>query len=132
MISLMEKAKIRLWLGYPDIYRDHHTRLESILTSVSDEAEVQIRECLAKLDNVETLIVESSGNVGLKRVDEIWFQDGKSQITGQMNIGRMYLSRLSIILGVPPYSDPFGKAGFLGNKFSGPPERGGAGWFNIG
>lgn len=133
MLHPAERAKIRLYLGFADLLRDHHTRLESILGNLSDEAEDLIRENLASLVTIEALILSSLPNAGLRKVDEIeFFASGARQIAEQRKMGRMYVARISIILGVPPYSDVFGTAGYLGDKFSGPPERGGAGFFNVG
>ncbi len=131
MLQPTEKARIRLYLGYPDLLRYKHSRLESMLTSLSDEAETLVRENLAALVTVESLLLTSTGNAGIRRVDEIWFDTGTSQLTGQRKAGRQYVSRLSILLGVPIYSDVFGGAGYLGDKFSGY-ERGGAGFYSVG
>lgn len=128
-----EKAKIRLYLGYPDLLRDHSTRLESILDNCSEEAAGLVRAEMVKIANLEAILSSTSqANAGLKRVDEIWFETGSSQITQQRRLGRQYVSRISIILGVPILNDYFGGNGYGGDKFTGPSERGGAGFYPIG
>lgn len=119
MLTDTQKAQIRLYLGYSDVYRYKHYRLESILTNLSPEAEILIADALAKLATIETTLLDAGTNgAGVKRVDEIWFF-GAFERTGVIrNIGRQYVSRISITVGVPVYSDVFGKTGYLGDSFS--------------
>lgn len=120
MLQLAEKQKIRLYLGYPAEFRYANTRLEGILTTVDDEAVDQIRGLLTSIAYVDDLIFTIGiTNVGLKQVDEIHFFDGVTQINQQRKAGRIYIARLSIILGVPPYGDYYGGTGYPGDSFSG-------------
>jgi hypothetical protein len=120
MLEETQKAKIRLYLGYPDMLRYRHTRLESVLTNLSPEAEVIIADCLEKLVTIEAAILEAgTSGAGLKRVDEIWFENGTVRSNEIKKTGRQFVSRISITLGVPIYSDVFGTAGYLGDTFSG-------------
>lgn len=126
MLSPMQKAKIRLFLGYPDHFRYKHTRLESVLDNLSHEAEVQVAELIGKIEEIETQALSAGTvNAGIKRVDEIWFETGTTRVTTVRKTGRHYVGRLSILLGVPIYSDYFGGAGYLGDSFSGGSRRGG-------
>jgi len=134
MLTETQKAQIRQYLGYPDYFRYKHTRLESVLTNMSNEAEVIIAGVLAQLVAVEAQIVDAIGQAGVIRVDEIWFEKtGIQRILQMRKQGRMYAARLSIIVGVPIYSDVFGSGGYLGDNFSGPPagSRGG-GFYGLG
>jgi hypothetical protein len=119
MLTDTQKAQMRLYLGYPDHFRYKHTRLESVLDNLSPEAETQVASALASIATVETAILESVGTAGVKRVDEIWFENGWVRASQVRKTGRMYVARLSIISGVPIYSDVFGTAGYLGDSFSG-------------
>lgn len=134
MLQLAEKAKIRLFLGYADEFRYKSTRLESTLVNISDEAIDQVRAVLTNLATVENLILTIGlANIGLKRVDEVWFTDGVTQINQQRKAGRIFIGQLSIIFGVPIYSDYFGSGGWLGDSFSGLGGRGsGGGHYNVG
>ncbi len=137
MLQPAEKAKIRLYLGFPDEFRYKNTRLESVLTTVSDEALDQIRELLVNLAAVDVAINTSglAGTGALKQVDEIHFYGSATvtQNSQQRKTGRNYVGRLSIILGVPPYADYFGNGGWPGDSFSGlgTPDRPG-GFYPIG
>ncbi len=133
MLQLAEKSKIRLYLGYPDEFRYANTRLEGILNKISDEAIDQIRAVLVNVETVNNLITTIGlMNLGLKRVDEIWFTDGVTQINQQRKAGRVYIGQLSIILGVPVYSDYYGTAGYLGDSFSGLGGANGTRHYNVG
>lgn len=115
-----QKAQIRLYLGYPDHFRYKHTRLESILDNLSPEAEAQVIDCLTSLVTVEAKVLGTSlSSAGIKRVDEVWFFDPLASLSVTRNIGKQYVTRISIITGVPIYSNVFGSAGYLGDSFSG-------------
>lgn len=124
MLQPAEKQRIRLLLGFPSEFRFASTRLEGILTTVDDEGIDQIRAILTKITVVDEAIALSgiSGAGALKQVDEIHFYGSNSSLTLsalQRKEGRILIGRLSIILGVPPYSDYYGTAGYLGDSFSG-------------
>lgn len=128
-LTATQKAQIRLYLGYPDQFRYENTRLESILDGgLSAEAETLIGVYLTNLETVEAQILSGSGspilNAGVKRVDEIWFFGNESGAGGNVGFrdlkdaGRYYANRISIITGVPIYSDAFGKGGYLGDSYA--------------
>ncbi len=101
MLTDSQKAQIRLYLGYPDFFRFKHTRLESVLSRLSPEAEDLIAIALAKLEAVEVAITDKGvDTAGIKRVDEVWFENGWRAATEIRKTGRMYVSRISIITGV--------------------------------
>lgn len=119
MLSLMEKQRIRIYLGYASAWKDEHTRLESILDSSEPESEVQIRECLAGLATVDGKLLTTAVSLsGIKKADETEFFNTTSVRTELHSIGRQLINRISIILGVPIYSDYYGKTGYLGDSFS--------------
>lgn len=133
-LTATQKAQIRLYLGYPDHMRYIHTRLESVLTNLSAEAETLVSAALTNLAVVDTGIATGAASAataaaataaGIKRVDEVWFFSG-SEGNGQTSIafrnlkdaGHHYVSRISIITGVPIYSNVFGREGYRGDSFS--------------
>lgn len=133
MLQLAEKARIRQLLGYPDEFRYANTRLEGCLNTISDEAIDQARAILALVANVDNLILTIGlANIGLKRVDEIWFTDGVTQINQQRKAGRIFIGQLSILLGVPTYGDYYGTAGYPGDSFSGLGGANGSRFFPVG
>ena len=133
-LALAERASIRLYLGIPDKFRFADTRLEGMLDNITDEAVDQVRKILANLAIVDNLILTVGlTNVGLSRVDEIYWQRGALQINQQRRQGRQYISQLSIILGVCIYSDFYGADGYRGDSFSPFGNRAnGTRFFNIG
>jgi hypothetical protein len=132
MLSPIEKSQIRLYLGYPDLFRYKDTRLESTLDALSDEAETLVRGALASLVIVEALLLKNLSTAGLKRVDDVWFDAAGAMLTQQRKAGRTYVSRISITLGVNIYSDVFGTQGYLGDSFAGFANQSGGGFFNLG
>lgn len=135
MLTDTQKAQVRLYTGYPDHFRYKHTRLESVLDNLSPEAETQVISALASIAIIEAAILDSIDLSGLKRVDEIWFENGWIRGSQIRKHGRMYVSRLSIITGVPIYSDVFGTRGYLGDSFSGSgggAPSGGGNFFGLG
>lgn len=132
MLSDTQKAQTRLYLGYPDHFRYKNTRLESVLDNLSAEAETQVTSVLASIVIVETALLSAGVTAaGLKRVDEIWFENGSKRASEIRKSGRMFVSRLSIIAGVPIYSDVFGTGGYLGDSFSSGGSRG-TGFYGLG
>jgi|SRR6185369_3257819 len=133
MFTEMEKAQIRLYLGYPDHFRYRHTRLESVLTRLSPESEVLVQKALENLATIESTLLTAGGDeAGVKRVDEIWFDNGWRRASEIRKSGRMYVTRISIITGVPIYSDVFGRSGYLGDSFTNGGSRYGDGFFGLG
>lgn len=134
MLADMQKALVRLYLGYPDHFRYKHTRLESVLENLSPDAEVQIGDNLTKIASIEEIILDAINTAGIKRVDEIWFENGTKRLTELRKAGRQYVSRISIITGVPIYSDVFGSQGYLGDSFSGSGggQGGGGSFYGVG
>ena len=135
MLTETQKAQIRMYLGCSDYWHYKHTRLESVLNNISPESETLIVAALDKLATVEAAIMSSGvAGAGIKRVDEVWFENGSKSVDVVRKTGRQWVGRISIILGVPIYSDIFGTAGYLGDSFSGLGGRsgGGGGWYGLG
>lgn len=147
----MEKARIRLYLGYANLNRYKNTRLESCLQDgeFDTDTETLVRNQLVILAAVDaftgpTTITTSAGRGALKRVDETEFYNiitgagivNASSLT-PVQIGSLALNKLSIIFGVPPFGDYFGTAGYPGDFFTGGigmpmGNRGGGGRFGLG
>lgn len=115
MLSDAAKAQIRTYLGHADQFRLPETRLESVLNSISPEAEDQITAILANLVMVETAIANIDTS-GVSKVDEIHFQDPISGVSvgfiSAKAAGRYFAGRLSIILGTPIDADPWSGGGY--------------------
>jgi hypothetical protein len=131
MFTELQKAQIRQYLGYPDPFKYKHPRLESMFLqgALSAEAESLCVLALQNLSTIEAFVLSRGlSTSGIKRVDVIEFFQGKSSHEIR-SWGRMYVTRLSITLGVPKYSDVFGNSGYLGDKLGvggglGPPYSG--------
>ena len=111
----VEKAQIRRYLGYPDIYRDHTPWLESAMDVVGARTEVaaMVSADLVSLAIVETSLTSTLSSGGLKRIDDIEFYEG-SQVASISHAGRRLVGRISVTLGIPICSDVFGGDGYMG------------------
>lgn len=112
-----QKTQIRRYLGYPDVYRQANTRLESAIDVVGGRPDTQalIEADLAALATIETKLNGTVlSSAGVKKVDEIeFFQNGNVSVT--RNEGRRICGRMSVTFGVPLASDVFGNAGYCGD-----------------
>lgn len=126
MLTETEKQQVRLYLGYPSAWRFKHSRLESLFEGTTPEAEIQVQSALASLALVEARILTVVlASAGLKKLDEMeWFASSGPRLELQA-LGKQYVSRISIVMGVPIYSNVFGRGGYLGDSFT--PGLGSAG-----
>lgn len=134
MLTEMQKTQIRFYTGYSNIYKFLHPRLESVLDSMAPDAEILVAQILTSLVQVESTLLEASTTqAAVKRVDEIEFFGARARTAEVRKVGRMYAARLSIITGVPIFSDIFGTQGYLGDRYSGFGDRLlGGGVFQLG
>lgn len=116
-LTATERAKVRMWLGYPDPLRYpisygqmFISSLEEAMTAISPETEELVRKTLERLDKIEDQIFgtdEGGGalaEAGVKRVDEIEFFDSKLPMLLKDNKIAALIDRLAALLGVPKYS----------------------------
>jgi hypothetical protein len=125
-LTTLQQTQIRFYLGYPDLNRYKNTRLEGVIAVsgvLSVDAESIVTDTLtqlvaldAKLTTIATSVVVQSA--GVKKVDEIEFFEKRSVINDLRKVGRMLVTRLSNILGVPIYGDVYGESGYPGDKYS--------------
>lgn len=132
--SEAQKAQIRRYLGYPDVFRYANTRLESALDVVGGRPDTQalIESDLTALAVIETQLTNAVASGGIKKVDEIeFFEIG--QTSKIRSDGRRICGRLSITLGVPLAGDAFGEQGYGGDEFMGTGfQYGSGGMFGVG
>lgn len=116
-----QKAQIRRYLGFPDVFRYANTRLESAMDVVGGRAEVQaqVEADLAAITAVEAKLTEALTSAGIKKVDEVEFFEA-GQRKALRDEGRRMCSRLSITMGVPLAADAFGDGGYTGDDWMGP------------
>lgn len=128
-----QKAQIRRYLGYPDVYRQANPRLESALNLVGDrpDSKALIEADLAALMTLETKLTAAQAYGGLKRVDDIEFYPNAAQTKSLRDEGRRVVGRISITMGVAPAADVFGAGGYAGDSWMGPRSQYG-GMFGAG
>jgi len=120
-LSSLEKAKVRLYLGFASFWRYLNPRLEGSLATVDNDLDVEtlVRATIADLDTTaETVRTMSVAAAGLKRVDDVEYFKGQ-QLSEVRSIGRMHAGRLSILTGVPIENDFFSEAGYGGDPYLG-------------
>lgn len=112
-----QKVKIRLFLGFPDVFQGGNPRLESAIDVIGERPGTQdeVEEILANLVLADAAVNSALTTAGIKKVDEIEFfgaGEGMSSIDDARSYGRTWASRLSIIFGIPIVNDVFGEAGY--------------------
>lgn len=122
-LTNLEKAQLRSFLGYPNMYRYKNPRLESAMDGLDDDVLTLVRAAVTKvLAYDEALGSDGLDSVGVKKVDEVEFfgrsgaYGGESKVDGIRRLGRIQIARISKILGTPinngsDYFDPNGYAG---------------------
>jgi hypothetical protein len=122
----LEKARIRTYLGYPNMYRYRNTRLESAMDGLDEGVLSLVRAAMAEIEKVDLRITtDGLDSVGVKRVDEIELQSkssngGVDRLDGIRKVGRIYIARISKVLGTPINhgSDYFSPNGYQGDSWS--------------
>lgn len=120
-----QTTAIRTYLGYPNLNRYKHTRLEGTFASLDADGEAALVAILSELATVDAVLAAAGQTVSaqgtLKKVDEVeWYNTttGASNGSGALARGRTLITRLSVLLGVPTYGDYFGRTGYPGDTYS--------------
>lgn len=121
-----QQAQVRMYLGYPDLYRYQNVRLEGIITGdqISVDALALVAGILVQLTAIDSVIYGAGGGVGItvaaagiKKADEVEFFAGQS-IRDLNSIRRELTTRISNMLGVPFFGDAMGESGYPGDTLS--------------
>lgn len=118
MFSGEEQARIRQYLGFSEQFQDLDGRLESQLAEVgsrSPEAETLVRQCLARLANVEEQLEGALDNLALTRAEDVSFL-GPEQLEALRQHGRNLIQRIAIVFHVEPLRDYFGSEATSGGR----------------
>lgn len=113
--TLAERAKIRMYLGWSDQFRDMDTRLESQMDTVGNRPEADmgaasnVRDILAKLANVDSALEGGLGNQTLKAVEGGTIFQGEEEMKAYRKHGRNLIQRMAIIFDVTPQRDYYGE-----------------------
>jgi hypothetical protein len=109
-----ERAKIRMYLGWSEKYRDYDTRLESEMDGVGNDvsadtgAAFNVRDILSKLQNVVDLLESGTGNQTIRAVKGGTVFQGPEEMKTYRTHGRTLVQRMAIIFNVAPRRDFFG------------------------
>lgn len=121
-----QKVTLRLLLGYPDIFRQHNPRLESVFDVIGARPETQavIVDLIDKVAAIDPQLVSLLQFAGLKRAEDVeWYQNLSSKWSAPQEAvraqGRMLIGRISRLMGVPILGDYFGTGGYPGDWFMG-------------
>lgn len=126
-----EKASIRRYLGFPDVFRYANPRLEGALDVVGSRPEaaalartylVELDAIMARVSGTESLSVLSMA--GIKKVDGengvefFGSASGQAVLKDVRRIGSLWVAQLSTLFGIPAVSDPFTGGGYAGDGWS--------------
>lgn len=127
-----QKSQIRLALGFPDVFLDNNSRLESAIELVGGRPSTQaiVDGLLTAVVAVSTELAASLSFAGLKRAEDVeWYGNGaggSAVIDQKRSSGRQLCAQISIIFGVPIVADMFGERGYTGDRWmSAPFQMGG-------
>lgn len=118
-----QKAKLRMFLGYPDVFRQYNPRLESVFDVIGARPEVQtlVEDLITRIEAADAAITSALDYAGLKRAEDVeWYQAATKFSAPQdaaRALGKMLVGRLSGMMGVPPWRDYFGTEGYPGDAF---------------
>lgn len=106
-LTATEKAKVKLYLGYPRL----ETRIDTFLIGFTPEEYLLVQGMLAKIE--AALDAQASAavtNGPYKRIEEVEFNgmDGAALFS---ELGTRLCKQLADFLGVTLYNTPFGKGG---------------------
>jgi hypothetical protein len=108
--SSTEKALIRQYLGFSELFHDIDPRLESQMAELGDrspEAADNVRAQLARLANIDARLDGALDNLDLQKAEEVTFL-GPDQLEALRDQGRNLIQRIAIVFQVAPQRDYYG------------------------
>ena len=108
-LSDAQKAKIRRYLGFPDVNRRLFADLEGAMSVLSAEGQVEVEDLLAKLANVSAILVASQDRQKVVKAEDVILA-GRGEIRALWAEGNRYALTLANVLDVTPRRQPFGGA----------------------
>ena len=106
-LSDAQKAKVRRYLGYPDVNRRLFHDVEGALTAISSEGQTEVEDLLAKIATVETTLVAAQGRQKVVKAEDVTLA-GRGEIRALWSEGNRYAHTLAFILDVQLRRQPFG------------------------
>lgn len=98
-LDASQKAKIRRYLGYPDVANEPYWLLEDHLNGLSAEGEIEVESILASLAALDAQRTTNLTYLNLKRAEEVEFYEGGGALLMQERA--RLIAELAGILGVP-------------------------------
>lgn len=98
-LDASQKAKIRRYLGYPDVANEPFYLLEDHLNGLSAEGEVEVESILTSLAALDSQRVTNLTYLNLKRAEDVEFYEGGGALLMQERT--RLIDELAGILGVP-------------------------------
>jgi len=98
-LDASQKAKIRRYLGYPDIGRESFSDLEGAFSTLSAAGETEVETILADIAALDTRSSTVAGTAGLTRVEDVWFSAGSGFADLAARRAQL-VSELAALLGV--------------------------------
>lgn len=120
-----QRVQIRQSLGYPDVYRNDNTRLEGAMDVIGERPDTKalVEELLVNIEAADSQIATLLLAAGLKSVDkaDVVFFGNESGNAGRKDAeanGRMWVKRLSVVMGVPVANDIYSGGSYSGDWWS--------------
>lgn len=112
------KAKIRRYLGYPDVNRLTYYELEGALGAISSDGETIATGLLTSLDALHTALQDSWSRQKVVRAEEVTLA-GPDEIRALRAEGRRLSAELAALFDVPVLVDVWGSGGGSGTCLRG-------------
>lgn len=98
-LDAAQQAKIRRYLGYPDVSTYQTTDLAGAMARLSAAGETEVETILADIAALDTRSSTVAGTAGLTRVEDVWFSAGSGFADLAARRAQL-VSELAALLGV--------------------------------
>lgn len=119
--SNAERVRIRAYLGYSQTQEQEFYRLESALNLVENDADklTEARLYLTNLATIDQALLDALDAAGVNGLSNqgIVFGDKNQRLEGIRKQGRMWVARLSNMIGLQVYGGAYSESGFPGDDY---------------
>lgn len=108
-LSDANKAKVRRYLGYPDVNRASYDEVENAMTALSAEGEAVVTGILTQLDAVDTGLQAEWSYLRVQRAEDVTL-DSPGAVRSLRAEGRRLACELGAVFDLEPRRDIFSGA----------------------
>lgn len=113
-----QKAKVRRYLGFPDVNRLSYSTIEGAMDVLSPEGETEVVSCLDAIAVLDADLTASWTRQMVEKAEDVTLR-GFEEVQALRSEARRLVETLAAILNVTPYRDVFGGGGITGIMLNG-------------